>query len=442
MGAIEDLVAAIAGQSAQQNIARDNTYLKFKDIPDQMGNTVIQAASHPGRFSTSELIANGIGAGLLSGGLDSLGQDYQKTLTDRYKNVVANSMTDGRFENPGLSGELFRSAKDAGSMFKLREIYSDAQDAKQQKGAILSALAKADTPREQQRVLQAAKALGLVDSDTDFGGLGEKRPISRDADDPTVEGGIADEVGNTAQRFQEEYGGTPGAAFDAASKIYSAKRGELDRQYKRVEEAEKGASDLSALSQQMRMALQGAGYTGAGGTALQALAGVTGLVNEDQRKKYAAGQEVETFAKDIIALTGKAFKGPMSDRDVQLMLKSGPSVSNAPEVNESILQRWDYAANLQKEYASFMRDKQNQGVPVSKAEAEWQAFKKENPYIIKSASGYELNPFWLGESDTGHGTSSSWGDEPNTTEKTGGSYTTSQLQAMGAKKVPGGWELP
>jgi hypothetical protein len=189
-------------------------------------------------------------------------------------------------------------------------------------------------------------------------------------------------------------GATPGEAYTTARQAYGTKREELERQYKRVEEAEKQAAELKTLTANLRNSAQKAGNTGAGGQLLQGLSGIAGFVNDSQQEKYAAGQDLESQATEIVGIKGRTFTGPMSDRDVALMLKQSPSLGTEESTNQAILDRWDYAANLQSAYVDFMRAAQAKGVSVSQAEQAWKQIKEENPYVVKTENGYDINPAW------------------------------------------------
>jgi hypothetical protein len=92
----------------------------------------------------------------------------------------------------------------------------------------------------------------------------------------------------------------------------------------------------------------------------------------------------------------------MSDRDVQLYLSSGPTLTNSLKGNRQILEKFKQAIILQDKYLEFMYEKQNTGVPIAKAKKEWNDLRKTNPYLVKEGNTYIPNSFWFdgGESQS------------------------------------------
>lgn len=380
MGALESLAAELLGQQSQELIAKENPYYQFVQ-PAQAFSQGALSAKTTGQDPRAELWNKAIAAsvgGLLGGGLQGLGNSYQNTLTDRYQRALGQSLLGQESSAEGLSPGLFGAAKRGGKLF----------GAVRRAGSVeMGDAASMQTEQDINRAVIAANpSLFRLKSQ---GGSEAKPPEG-------VEGNLLAEQEAAINRLMDN--GVPGGqAAETVGKTYAAKREELDRQYKRVEEAEKAGADLSAMVGQLRRALGEAGNTGAAGQLRQMAAGAAGLFgSESQQKKYAAGQDVESFSNEVVKQMGRAFKGPMSDRDVQIMLRAAPGLGTEESTNQEILNRWEYVAELQKTYAEFMRAAQAKGIPVSDAEGAWSKLKEQNPYVVKTAGGWQTNPAWLG----------------------------------------------
>lgn len=466
MSSLEELAKALAGDQTQKIIAAENPYVGFISAPSAVSSYLTDIAKPKINSSTGEIIAPqysagdllpyALATGLTSGILEGLGSDYQNTLTNRYLDVAAGREPDG-----SLPTSLFGSAKRQNSLFNtLRGLEIQGfQDQIDKSGGLYDMQLKKQmqygNQQSQNKILQdfaeqaiknpsrAARAAPYLERMGLFG-TPKSEPIAVEVTNdqlpsgvggnpgeytgPTMpgasmastsgrgaEGALLDDVSKEANKLMDE-GAEPAQAFSTAREMLKTKRDELDRQYKRIEEAEAAGTSLKGFAGQIGMALQGAGDTGKLGEAKQWLSGWLGLGSEDQRKKYASGQSVENAGSQVVQQFGRAFKGPMSDRDVQIMLRQAPSLSNEPEANQTIIDRWNATAELQLIYSDFMRTKQAQGVDVSEAESQWNKIRRTNPFVIKGADGYEINPNWLsGDLDFGTGkkqggASGSWGD--------------------------------
>jgi len=422
MAGLEELAAALMGEQTQGIIRAENPYYRLQSVPQQIGDLTIKTiASNPGKVKTKDALMFGLLSGLGSGVLGGMGDNYQQTLTDRYAGAVKDSMLGNAPSEDGLSANLFGSATRAGNLFKVSQALEDRKLENATQAEIRKAAAKsfmeAKTPRQREQAMAAAQTLGL------FGQQGaESSPIALPAvptaggdaqaaqagESRGVEGSILDEVSREANNLMDQ-GFEPAQAAITSRQIYSEKKEQLGRQYKRVEEAQKAADTARTLADQIQSQLDEVGYTGTGGGMAQFGAKIAGaLGNESQRKKKAAGENVETFAKDAIAQFGSVFKGPMSDRDVQIMLKGTPSLTNEPETNNDILNRWRFASEVQQRYVDFMYDAQEKGIPVAKAEKMWSDVRKKSPYVVKNGDKWEMNKSWIGQ-EAESGASGSWG---------------------------------
>jgi hypothetical protein len=130
MGIQEDLASILYGGETQKLISAENPYFQAAQIP----TAFMQAAQSAPVANSSELWQRSLAAslgGLLSGGLQGFGNNYQTTLTDRFLDV-ANQVKLGQTPvNPGLSENLFSGAMRQGNLanvFKTLQAQQAAQD--------------------------------------------------------------------------------------------------------------------------------------------------------------------------------------------------------------------------------------------------------------------------------------------------------------------------
>jgi len=121
MGALDDLAAALYGQQIQKAISADNNYTQLAQVPDAISGLITNAAVQtPGKYDTKDIILGALLSGTTSGLLSGAGENYQNVLTKRYQDAVTESAKGNEPENQGLSPSLFKSAKDAGSLFRTK----------------------------------------------------------------------------------------------------------------------------------------------------------------------------------------------------------------------------------------------------------------------------------------------------------------------------------
>lgn len=119
MGALEQYVAELFGDKSQKIIAEENPYYNF--IPTaQAFSQGAAGATTDGKNPRADLwnkaFASSLG-GLLGGGLQGFGTDYQNTLTDRYNSAVLQGLNGQEPSAEGLSPGLFGAAKRGAQLF-------------------------------------------------------------------------------------------------------------------------------------------------------------------------------------------------------------------------------------------------------------------------------------------------------------------------------------
>lgn len=119
MGALETLAVQLLGEQAQEQIRAENPYFQFM-APAQAFSQGALSAQTTGQNPRAEMwnkaFASSLG-GLLGGGLQGFGTDYQNTLTDRYNSAVLQGLNGQEPSAEGLSPGLFGAAKRGAQLF-------------------------------------------------------------------------------------------------------------------------------------------------------------------------------------------------------------------------------------------------------------------------------------------------------------------------------------
>jgi hypothetical protein len=181
-------------------------------------------------------------------------------------------------------------------------------------------------------------------------------------------------------------------ALQQARTILQPQIDEIKDQYKSIEESAKTAEKARQNAATIRASSKAAGYTGFGGGALQLGKGAAGLLFSDAEDAYTAGQKLEAFKTKGIEEIGPAFKGPMSDKDVQIMLQAYPGIDKTEEFNLDYADKLEAVAAMQEKYVDFMREQRTLGVPANKANEAWDAVRRKIP-LIDPKTG-EPNEAW------------------------------------------------
>jgi hypothetical protein len=117
---IEDLALAVKYYETlnpQAEIAKEDPYLPFASISDQVAGTLLQ---NPDKFSTKDIILGSLASGLVGGGLNYLSRDYQAGLTSDYMKALERAQAGApvAYADSDLPRSLFSKANTMGSLFR------------------------------------------------------------------------------------------------------------------------------------------------------------------------------------------------------------------------------------------------------------------------------------------------------------------------------------
>ena len=183
----------------------------------------------------------------------------------------------------------------------------------------------------------------------------------------------------------------PAAAMEEAGRLMRSKREQQDRNYKSVEESQQKSGDLLTYADEIDKAVAQAGTTGFYGKPAQTLAGLLSGVSSEQEGKYTGGQNLQKFGVEAIKEFGPAFKGPMSDKDVEIMLSKIPGVDKTTEFNLAYSKKLRAVAAVNQAYSDYMYEMRDSGVPAYEANRRFELFKRKNPLVENG----DINPDWL-----------------------------------------------
>ena len=131
MATLEDLAFQLSGVDAQKNIAADNPYTSFQSIPDSISGLITNiAAKGGGDYSLGSLIGASALSGLLGGGLQQLGNNYQTDKMAQYQDAFGKLIKGQDVGETDLSPNLLAKAKESANMFKLKQMVADAENEK------------------------------------------------------------------------------------------------------------------------------------------------------------------------------------------------------------------------------------------------------------------------------------------------------------------------
>lgn len=120
MADLTQIAAALLGEQSQELIAKENPYYQFVAPAQAFSQGALNAQTtgeNPRAEMWNKAIAASLG-GLLGGGLQGLGNNYQNVLTDRYQRALGASLLGQEPSAEGLPPGLFGAAKRGGTLFK------------------------------------------------------------------------------------------------------------------------------------------------------------------------------------------------------------------------------------------------------------------------------------------------------------------------------------
>jgi len=440
---LEQLVSEIYGAPTQQAIAGENPYYTLAAAPNAVTKALVDIAQprvtkegdfYSPQFSTGEVLPYSIGAGLLSGLMQGLGNDYQNDLTNRYFQVVDTGST-----NEYLPSALFGSANRQRQLFgtlrglelqglqdqvdKSDKLY-DMQLAKQLKYADQSsanalknkvATAIVENPAEVERALPMLRQMGLF-------GNGGAKPIAlptgpngqmeeyeaTDFADPVATAipsaperketeqnqlGLKPMKDRRSELFNEyrAQGFNRGDAAQAADRDLKADISMNQKGVEKLGNLRDKAQEMISMADTVDQLLDAGLSTGWGANVGQSLAKIGSTVGIGNERATLGDLMNSIKAKSIVAARPPGV-GAMSDPEMRMYIQSGPSLDKTPEANREIARRMRQIGERSRDYADFVDVVAEMGGTVREADALWSNYERANPLFVKKGAKMIPNP--------------------------------------------------
>lgn len=389
MADLTQLLAALG--AGQQTIQKQDMYTPFSNVANQIGGLAVQTAT-PDNWKQAAL-ASAI-SGLVGGVTGGMGANYQAEQQNLYSQSLMNQLSGIQARPEGLSNALFADSETAARNFQMMQGLENTRNQQALRQLVAGEAAKSALVSPQAGAEVLKQLMGIDPNPA--------REMIVSADEAregrSQEGNLIDEVARETKNLINQ--GIPGVqAAGMARSAYEAKREMLTGQYKEMSELMTANEGLRSLTNNLEFAVSNAGRTGALGGVGQMGASLLGELGvESQADKAASGKLLASLGSDIVRNARQVGSGPMSDRDVALYLSAGPRLTNTPEENRLILDRYNKVVKLNDKYINYMTEAQAKGVEVSEAKKGWNDLRRQNPYFTKakeSEGGLQPNPFWF-----------------------------------------------
>lgn len=445
----QSLVAA--DKEAEQN----SPFRGFEDLSNNIGTMILKGAPD---YNMGELLAGGLITGLVGGAAQNMTEGYRDKQNSLAQAVLQGSLTGNSIERPsGMSPSIYSGLNNAGSIFALERKLTAADEQRKNRldsgKTVLSAIASANTPAQQQRVIDTAKALGIVPEDLSLP-TNQPRPVTTDnaiAKTGVFPGSSLNDIRRGLIQQGIEQGLPGGAAQKEASDQMAALRAGDTTAVKRVEAARQKAALLAELSNTAEAGVQGAGVTGGFGWGLRdTLSKMTALVSPEEQSQRTSQGILDSVSPEIVKLNRSP--GAVSDYETRLYLGAGPSSQNTPELNKALVEKMKVLSGLESEYADFLdayMAEKGTIMPTADApgaERLWAAYKSANPLFVQGNDGaFQPNtnrPSWrefFARGGTAQPDSAPIAPPASTTPATV-TGETKQIAGHTYVKAPGGWK--
>jgi len=419
MDPLQELAARLVSQQSQNEIAAENPYFQLQTTPEVLTQYMQEAAiKTPGRYKNRDLALYGLGSGLLSGILSSIGENYQNKLTDRFQRETGEAMLGVNSPDTGyLPPNLFRSARNAGGIFTLQEQYKAAQDRAAAQSNLNQALALEDArsqsalkqklleelvknPRKAAAIMPLLQQLGGANNAAGAipGSEGNVLPQEERLSEPDVQQGpVLNEFGIeplvekqkrlTRELMQDPEVSANQAAIGARGLIEDEKKSNAAG-FKKLEDIRAKAAQQIDLADTVDQVLGEGLKPGRGARFGQALAessidlGLGDLLGFDNQRA-ALGQMLESKKGVVMGMNRVVGSGSQSDMEAKAYLMGGPGLDKDTATNQEMARRLRQIGERNRDYADFVQMVQDSGGSVSQADKLWSKYERANPLWIK-----------------------------------------------------------
>lgn len=399
-----DLDAIFQALTVADKKARDESpFNPFEDLAQGVGQRIFKDAD---QYSLGENLIGGLLTGIVGGGAHQLTDRYSADQNKLAQSVLFDSLTGNSQGRPtGMNPSIYSTLDNAGSIYALDRRLNQADDQRKSnlntRSNLLSAMANANTPQQQRRIMELGKQMGLIDGNFATT-VPEAQPMVKPHTAGMFPGGTLEDMRRSIITEALDQGLPGGAAQNEADSrtatFKKANAGALDK----VSAARQQVTDLDRLIATADYGMKNAGETGGffGGPRNLASKLAAALGSEEQTQKQAAQSLLDSVKPEIISSARPKGVGAMSDPEMNAYLGAGPSSIQTPEANKLLINKLKNIRDYQDEYASFldtyMAEKGTvlpaNGAPG--AEALWEMYKQANPFTVDGGKLNEKRQSW------------------------------------------------
>jgi hypothetical protein len=185
---------------------------------------------------------------------------------------------------------------------------------------------------------------------------------------------------------------SPTQAQISARQYIQGEREASAKSFDYAKSAREKASTLLRVADTAEQGILEAGTTGNYQGLRRAFEQVGYLFGNDESIKNLRGDKtLESIGPEIVM--ANKFPGALSNDEMRVLIRSGPSTENTPEENTLLVRNIRAAAKAEMEYADFIDTYRNLSPDGSTrgADAKWFLYKQANPIIVTDGETSRIN---------------------------------------------------
>jgi hypothetical protein len=386
----------VLAQIGEENDAA-SPYAPFTSSINEIGQAGLKLGIQQGDYKTGLMSA--LLGGLLGGASTGLSQNWVQNKNEQAANLLAQAIAGQNVERPsGMTPSVFSKVQNAGTLWGAQQALQQRQQDQQLEREITrqAASAIAQNPEAADTIIGSINRLRNPNAPQGLVNEPATPPTEQVVDDPLNLGRPSYE-----QRFNQlvtearKKGATANAAIDYADKMTKADALDIRNTEEKLKALRDQTSALDSMIGSAEIGVEGSGETGGVGI-LNASRDfgskiLAHLGSKDQTRKQTAQSTLDSIGAEIVSASRSKGVGAMSDAEMKMYLKSGPSSINTPEANLALLDKYKAVSSFNKEYMNFLEKVQAKYGSTKDSDKIWQAYKSENPLFVNNGQEYVPN---------------------------------------------------
>jgi len=176
-----------------------------------------------------------------------------------------------------------------------------------------------------------------------------------------------------------EMGMTPNQALQYAEKNLAIDTAANKGIIKKIETSRERATNLQEITAAGRAGMEGAGMTGGLLYGPRELASkALSVVSPTEQQKRNSQALLDSIQPRVVQIMRSP--GAVTDYETKLLVKSGPSSTNTPGENATILQKMEVISDLENEYADFVESYMQRTGSAVGADRVWNKYKEQEVF--------------------------------------------------------------